>query len=304
MIPSRIRRGVPYFRVLLGPLIAAGLFTGCNENETTLTDTSVDIGTHSLQMHQIGSGEPSVVIETGIADPMARVSALQERLAEVTHVITYNRAGYGTSEAGPLPRSAVREAEELKLLLDEVAGSSPYVLVGHSLGAFVVQAFAARFPNHVAGLVLLDPPPLDFVLGRQYTGLADMAEQMTTQWQQQATELAQSSDSRERSQSDFFAMIASEHSEMFGESARAIDAIASFGDIPVVVIASGIPNPAFGEVAEEFQAFWTEQSRKLSEKSTQGRFIRAEESSHHIYLDAPDLVTATVLDMVRDFRSE
>jgi hypothetical protein len=102
----------------------------------------------------------------------------------------------------------------------------------------------------------------------------------------------------------FFSMIASEHREMFGETGRKVDAITTFGDIPLVVMASGKPNPAFGESAERFQKFWIEQSRALSGKSTHGKFILVKEASHNIYLDAPALTTKTILDVVHDIRSK
>jgi len=95
-------------------------------------------------------------------------------------------------------------------------------------------------------------------------------------------------------------MIASEHREMFGESAKLAGAITSFGDVPLVVVAAGKPNPAFGEVAEEFQRYWVEQSRALAGKSTKGKFILADQSSHYLYLDAPDLVADSVVSVVRE----
>jgi hypothetical protein len=63
-------------------------------------------------------------------------------------------------------------------------------------------------------------------------------------------------------------------------------------------MAAGKPSPAFGEVAEEYQRYWIEQSRTLTAKSTRGRFILAEGASHHLYLDAPDLVAESVLSVV------
>jgi len=291
-------------RIFMVVVLISSLLVGCEPMDTTDSEILIDIGEHKLQMRPTGKGAPVVVFEAGIADPMDRLFAFHDRIARETRVISYNRAGYGASEAGPLPRSAVREAEELKLLLDRASVPPPYVLVGHSLGAFVVQMFAANYPDDVSGIVLLDPPPLAFALGKEFTDLAAMAEQMTAEWAAHAEELADSPNDMEKRQSTFFAMITSEHREMFGESARSVDSIATFGDLPLVVIASGIPNPAFGQVAEEFQTFWANQSRALSRKSSQGKFIWAKESSHYIYEDAPDLVTGTILDMVRHQRDK
>jgi pimeloyl-ACP methyl ester carboxylesterase len=41
---------------------------------------------------------------------------------------------------------------------------APYLLVGHSLGGAYVQRYAQRFPDEVAGLLLLDPAHEDWDL--------------------------------------------------------------------------------------------------------------------------------------------
>ena len=42
-------------------------------------------------------------------------------------------------------------------LLQQIAPREKYVLVGHSLGSFVVRVYAVRHPERVGGLVLVDP---------------------------------------------------------------------------------------------------------------------------------------------------
>ena len=49
--------------------------------------------------------------------------------------------------------------EELRTLLTRAGVEPPYVLVGHSFGAYIVQLFVVCYPNEVAGLVLVDPLP-------------------------------------------------------------------------------------------------------------------------------------------------
>jgi pimeloyl-ACP methyl ester carboxylesterase len=266
-------------------------------------DQLIDIDSTSLQIHVEGEGTPAVVIETGLADEMGKLRPLQHRLAQVTRVITYDRAGYGQSDPGPLPRNSGREVEELKRLLEKASVPGPYVLVGHSLGALNMQVFASRYPDIVAGVILMDPPPLSFIQGKEFSGLREMAEGMTAEWQAMADSGAQSVDHGERKQYDFFRMIASEHREMFSESARLAAAVTTFGDLPLIVMASGKPNPAFGEVAGRFQQYWVEQSRALSTKSTRGKFLLVEGASHHVYLDKPDLVAESVTSLVQEVRS-
>jgi pimeloyl-ACP methyl ester carboxylesterase len=91
-------------------------------------------------------------------------SLIQPEVARLTRACSYDRAGFGWSEAGPMPRTAGRVADELRVLLDRGGVPPPFVLVGHSFGGLVMRIFAARHRSEVAGLVLVDPAhPEDWV---------------------------------------------------------------------------------------------------------------------------------------------
>ena len=66
-------------------------------------------------------------------------------------------AGLGWSEAARRPRTLPAMVEELRSLLRNAGMPGPYVLVGHSFGGLLVDAFASLYPHDVAGLLLLDP---------------------------------------------------------------------------------------------------------------------------------------------------
>lgn len=104
-----------------------------------------------------GTGGPVVVIETGLSALSAEWWTIQDELAQTCTVITYDRAGYGWSDASPHPRTSGQIAAELRGLLDALGVPGPYVLVGHSQGGLYVQHFARAYPDQVAGVVLLDP---------------------------------------------------------------------------------------------------------------------------------------------------
>lgn len=88
-------------------------------------------------------------------------SLVQPIVARVTQTCSYDRAGFGWSEAGPFPRTAGRIADELFQLLRRAVVPGPYVLVGHSYGGFVMQLLASRHPQDIAGLVLIEPAIAD-----------------------------------------------------------------------------------------------------------------------------------------------
>jgi pimeloyl-ACP methyl ester carboxylesterase len=285
-------------------LLALALVLAACRGGTAPSERQVDIGSHRLHLRSEGGGSPVVVIDAGLTDSLDKLRPLQARLARQTRVITYDRAGYGRSEPGPLPRDAGREATELRAMLGQAAVPGPYVLVGHSLGALNAQLFAAKYPADVAGLILLDPPPLTFLLRQEYADLAALAEKMTAEWQGIADSALAAGGKDGQARAVFFRAIASEHREMFAASAQAAAAIRDFGSIPLVVVAAGKPNPAFGAIAEEYQKYWIEQNRLLAAKSSRGRFVLADRSSHYLYLDDPDLVEDAVVSLVRRLRAK
>jgi pimeloyl-ACP methyl ester carboxylesterase len=280
---------------IAGLTVICVLFASCAGSEPVVVDRMIDVGTHSLHARISGSGSPAIVVDTGIAGMSDEWLAIQERLSGKTTVVLYDRAGYGRSEPGPLPRDAGREMDELKSLLDTAEIPGPYILVGHSLGGLNVQVFASMYPDHAAGMVLLDPPPIGWLEGDRFSELLETAEGMTAEWQAIADRGVGAGDPGERAQAAFFRMIASEHREMLGKSRSLVSDIESFGDIPVTVIASGVPNPMFGEVAEDYQVYWIEQSRELSKKSSRGEFILAENSTHRLHEEAAGQVVASIL---------
>ncbi len=91
-------------------------------------------------------------------------SLVQPDVARLTRVCSYDRAGFGWSDPGPMPRTAGRVADELRVLLECADIRPPFLLVGHSFGGLVMRIFAARHRAEVAGLVLVDPAhPEDWV---------------------------------------------------------------------------------------------------------------------------------------------
>lgn len=104
-----------------------------------------------------GSGGPVVVFESGGGVCLPVWSPVQRLVAEHTRTLSYDRAGYGTSDDGPRPRTLPAIVADLRALLDAVSPDAPVVLVGASFGAVLLRALAAVAPERVAGLVFSDP---------------------------------------------------------------------------------------------------------------------------------------------------
>jgi pimeloyl-ACP methyl ester carboxylesterase len=118
----------------------------------------VDVGGRQLHIDVRGRGNPTVVLEAGIAASSISWSLVQNRIAEFAAVMSYDRAGFGWSRhAAPHRATALAAAEELAILLERAGIAPPFILVGHSFGGLIVRIFQQTFPEKVAGLVLVDP---------------------------------------------------------------------------------------------------------------------------------------------------
>lgn len=118
----------------------------------------VDVGGHRLHVVCLGSGAPPVLLESGIAASSVSWALIQPRLAQVTRVCAYDRAGFAWSDPPSRRRTFDAILHELDRVRRSVNAASPAVLVGHSFGSLIVLGFAARWPDSVAALVLIDPP--------------------------------------------------------------------------------------------------------------------------------------------------
>ena len=118
----------------------------------------VDIGGRRIHMVVMGnaSGQPTVVLEGGMASFSSNFYWVQNELAATTRVVAYDRAGLGWSDPAPEPRDAQQSARDLHAALQAAGIQGPYVVAGHSYGGLVVRAFTDLYPDEVAGMVLID----------------------------------------------------------------------------------------------------------------------------------------------------
>jgi pimeloyl-ACP methyl ester carboxylesterase len=126
-----------------------------------------DIGGYELAAGLDGEGSPAVVFVSGLGDGAEIWEPTVAALENAVRVLTYARAGVDASDALPegTPRSLGDAAEELRQLLERAEVAAPYVVVGHSIGAVIAEAFAARWTRDLAGLVLVDPSDIGLWFG-------------------------------------------------------------------------------------------------------------------------------------------
>jgi len=120
---------------------------------TTLTTHLVEAAGTRLAVHTSGSGLPLVLLHGFPLDH--RMWRRQAPLAEHVRLIVPDQRGFGGS-AGPGPAGIEQLADDAVALLDALHVARPAVVCGLSMGGYVAQHVAARHPDRLAALILVD----------------------------------------------------------------------------------------------------------------------------------------------------
>ncbi|WP_460974833.1 alpha/beta fold hydrolase [Spirosoma knui] len=125
-----------------------------------LLDTLLHVTPYQLHFRILKGKNPPILFESGGGQDATQ----WDSIATIVHdriqatVITYDRAGFGKSSFDTLNYTIRQEVNCLEAALQQVGYShSDLLLVGHSLGGFYNRVYAARHPNQVKGLILIDP---------------------------------------------------------------------------------------------------------------------------------------------------
>jgi pimeloyl-ACP methyl ester carboxylesterase len=116
----------------------------------------VNVDGYKMHIYCVGQGSPTILLDHVAGGSSVDWALIQPKLAKHTRVCAYDRAGFGWSDSSPAPRTMEQQVHELHGLLQGANEQGPYILVGHSYGARVSRVYAAKYPDEVSGMVLMD----------------------------------------------------------------------------------------------------------------------------------------------------
>jgi pimeloyl-ACP methyl ester carboxylesterase len=271
-----------------------------------------------------------VVLEAGAGDFSVDWSLVQPGIAAFTRVCSYDRAGWGWSDPGPRPRTMRQQVWELHTLLEKGGVKPPFVLVGHSYGAWLVRLYVSTYPAGVVGMVLVEggaDNPVRLMAGGKVGHASDLAKgepipPVKTSGPLRESEIPARIRALIESQiRDFAPHVNDPPRDKLPADARQMRAWAAsqvksavsndnpveaeelvamqeerrrkenpLGDMPLIVLARGVAEDKDGAREAEHRS----EEESLVSLSHAGKLVIAGKSGHHIPLDEPDLVVTAI----------
>ena len=274
----------------------------------------VDIGGRRLHLNCTGTGSPTVVVENGGGAFSIDWALVQPAVSQFTRICTYDRASYAWSDPGPLRDLPEQTIADFELLLRLGDVQAPYVFVGQSIGGILVRDYQRRIPERTAGLVLVDPThdeglayiidgkpkpvPLvtreelqDFMktLMAKNAAAPRLPEKVSAPFDRLPAELQTVRLWAER---EYALDQDRQRTPFLGEAQRqqliALRALRRseshpLGNLPLVVVTNGV----------------NKQKAELSELSSSGSAVVAENSCHEVHVCTPNVVIDAIRTVVR-----
>jgi pimeloyl-ACP methyl ester carboxylesterase len=263
-----------------------------------------------------GAGLPAVIFDSGAGGGAGSWKGVQEEIAKTNMACTYDRAAFGASDPGPLPRDAAAVAADIDAMVTAMKIPAPYVLAAHSLGSYNVRQYANTHLEKVAGIVLVDPsgdnqraliataipksatiPAMTFNEETWRACVAMLRGKLVSRTDALIKD-CQGNDV-EIVDGGFSAIHAMEHTSL----AQLTASRRSYGDLPMIVLTrgdyeKGMP-PEF-DAADRLamKRLWTGLHRDMTALSNKGQNREIPNPGHYIQTDAPQAVIDAIHEVI------
>ena len=265
-----------------------------------------------------GSGSPALILDAGLGGDSVSWSELQPVLSQTTRVCSYDRAGFGWSQAARGPRDADAIAGELHQLLRQAGVSGRVVLMGNSIAGLYIRDYAALYPAEVAGLIFVDASNPSADAAARSGGAAPPAWVFHLALMLGVPRIiGRCSHPGGGPEAAFQTMLSEDFCRLhyeayaaelreFGASSQEVERAHSFGSLPILIFSHDplgtLPRRSETEAEKATQSAWNAGQEKLKALSTRSRRIIVTGSSHHLDEERPGLVETEVAEFIQEIR--
>lgn len=231
----------------------------------------------TIHIKCMGTGSPTVILTAGLGGSTNDWRKVQPQVARTTRVCAWDRPGSGLSSKSTGQETVAETTADLVAALKVTRIEGPFVVVGHSLGAYESLLLKDRAPEAVVGMVLVDPSIPD-----------------------QGDRLNKAVHKPPLSGKALF-------NPLFISSKQVVDPERNYGEMRIIVLTStkvpelppGTPDAV--KARAEFAALDAEMHRghaELAALSARGVQRRVPDSGHYIQLDQPNAVIGAIKEVI------
>ena len=285
----------------------------------------VDVGRYKIHLQTMGEGSPTVILDAGCGCDSLHWSLVQPEVAKFAKVVAIDRAGNGWSDESPLERTSENIVHEMHTALHKAGIKGPYILVGHSFGGLNARLFASKYPNEVAGVVLVDSSHEDqeekikipkvnkpLIMLATRLGVVRLAK-YSERFQKPIAMFPEETRMQifaNSSRTSFVRTVLAEGKNFKESCTQLRQAGGILGDKPLTVLSAGkaiLDTSMISLTQEEIDAFvisFRELQKDLVSKSTKGKQIIIEESDHMINYHAPGKIVDAIREQVEVLKNQ
>lgn len=238
--------------------------------------SNVTLATHKLAAFSvIKNSKYLVVFESGLGGDHNAWDTWGDnhialKISDSMDVVTYDRGGMGQSEMGPDPRDIHQLQSELNSVINAFANGRKVVLIGHSLGGFIIRDWAIKNPTRVAGLLFVDPSAETFEEAHSTSTQAD-EDAMYDDWN-----------------TNYGANYgATKESRQWVEDLQYMGTLGNLPDVPVIVLTA---MKVDGYFTAELRQDWYDAHDLLKNGVTDFTNVALTGSGHLIPIEAPQML--------------
>lgn len=254
-----------FLSIFLAVLLSASVNAG----------SMIELGNGRVEYEVKQGGDVVVLFDAGSLSGMAGWDEIWADLPTEITAIRFSRLGEGKSESCSGQRTASDNVKEVEQLLAALNIQKPIVYVGHSLGGVTARHYAAKHPDKVTSMLMVDPAnPRDVEIVKQLNPTGGLAE----------IEAIKKNDYAMGKGKWCFLDLIWDKTPALGFS--------EIGDIPVTLIASVKVAEKPSNVFESAQGrkLWGQYQSEWVQKFPQGKAVLTTRSSHFVQKDEPELV--------------
>jgi len=277
--------------------------------------TFVKVDQHLLQYHKKGSGDCTIVFESGLGSDLSIWKEIQDSVSKDAVTISYNRAGIGLSEAGGETITNNSVSHQLITLLEKTRCPKPYIMVGHSMAGIYLRRFIKNNEKDITGVVFVDAahplqmkmaspkllksvsvPPTSLIKFIMNTGLYRLIFSFTSF----PPEVPVNHPINIQQKKFFYLSFDGTMKEAKNDKSNFEDAqqVSSFGNIPFAVITgtSAIRTKGFKDesIKKEYQELVASLQADFLKLSTDSWLVKAEKSGHVIQASEPQIIVGQI----------